>query len=319
MIEEATLFIAQILILLFRTKTVFDTGALCDAEKHPDYQPPAISTPVCNLVATILHLLYFIHFATFMLEAVHNYIVYTCVLTQRPIFKRKLLLLILFVSPFIIVLPTAVFSFTHYTNENTCWLNYNGINAAIEILPICIMSAVGIIISEATGMNLNLYKVNQYANEDLRAAAITSATSNVGIILVAVGEQTFKIQIFNCKCYLGAWLTGSLAVHLINLLFYTVATVLNILLAVLILLFHTVGNEKARAMVMKVCACLKKKNKNAVLESPKLDVKDGNENKKAETSDANAIKPDVLADEPIPNNDNGWLETQQYLDDMIAL
>jgi hypothetical protein len=52
-----------------------------------------------------------------------------------------------------------------------------------------------------------------------------------------------------------------MAVNFINLLFYTIASVLSVVLAVLILIFHTVGNERARAMVMKVCGCFKKKKK----------------------------------------------------------
>jgi hypothetical protein len=54
--------------LFFRTSTILDTGALCDAQNNPGYQPPALSPDMCRIVAIILHYLYAVHFLTLFLE-----------------------------------------------------------------------------------------------------------------------------------------------------------------------------------------------------------------------------------------------------------
>jgi hypothetical protein len=50
MIEEISLLLASISVFTARSRTLFDTGALCDAEKKPDYQPPMLSDDECALV-----------------------------------------------------------------------------------------------------------------------------------------------------------------------------------------------------------------------------------------------------------------------------
>ena len=54
---------------------------------------------------------------------------------------------------------------------------------------------------------------------------------------------------------LGAWLLGSLAVHADSLTFYLLASVLNVIVAALLLLFHTMGNARARHLLSKIFCC----------------------------------------------------------------
>lgn len=48
---------------------------------------------------------------------------------------------------------------------------------------------------------------------------------------------------------------GVLAVHFTSLVFYSVATILNIVLSSIMLLTHTVGSARARALLNRICGC----------------------------------------------------------------
>lgn len=52
MIQEASLLFGQLMVLFFRTPTILDTGALCNAATNPGYQPPSLSTPGCMHITT---------------------------------------------------------------------------------------------------------------------------------------------------------------------------------------------------------------------------------------------------------------------------
>ena len=60
-----------------------------------------------------------------------------------------------------------------------------------------------------------------------------------------------------------AWFTGLSAVHSTSLALYSAAATLNLVLVSLIMFFHTLGNEEARAMLAKVCFCCKCLKKSA--------------------------------------------------------
>ncbi|CAM6002017.1 unnamed protein product, partial [Sphagnum balticum] len=68
MLQEISLLFAIVLSLFFRTSTILDTGALCDAQNDPGYQPPSLSDTECTIVAIALHYLYTVHFLTLFLE-----------------------------------------------------------------------------------------------------------------------------------------------------------------------------------------------------------------------------------------------------------
>jgi hypothetical protein len=68
MIQEITLLIAQFLTLFVRSPTILDTGALCNAEADPNYQPPSLTSAECSFVGVVLHYLYAVHFLALFLE-----------------------------------------------------------------------------------------------------------------------------------------------------------------------------------------------------------------------------------------------------------
>jgi hypothetical protein len=69
MLQEITLLIATFLTLFVRSPTILDSGALCNAQSNPDYQPPALSNAQCSFVGVVLHYLYAVHFFSLFLEA----------------------------------------------------------------------------------------------------------------------------------------------------------------------------------------------------------------------------------------------------------
>ena len=39
-----------------------------------------------------------------------------------------------------------------YVNDNTCWVSYDALVGALELLPLALLTALSVIICEATGM-----------------------------------------------------------------------------------------------------------------------------------------------------------------------
>ncbi len=137
LIEELALFIAMLMMFFARTPTVMDTGALCDAEANPSYQPPKLSNDVCSVMAVLYHYLYTVYFLTLFLEvsffqieikisfflinqiqnslqALNNYTTYTYVFVLKPMLPRRGLLPLALLTPLVIVIPTAIFLFQNY-------------------------------------------------------------------------------------------------------------------------------------------------------------------------------------------------------------
>ena len=68
-------------------------------------------------------------------QSLHNYTLYTYVFVHRPMLSRRCLLPIALCAPLVVVVPTAVFSYSAYINANTCWVDYSQINALVEVIP----------------------------------------------------------------------------------------------------------------------------------------------------------------------------------------
>ncbi len=123
----------------------------------------------------------------YLLQALHNYTLYTFVFVHRPMLTRRLLLPIALLAPLIFVVPTAAISFTKYINKNTCWVDYSQINAFIEAIPNVVLGLLAIIIGEATPMRK--FKEHLNANAELRTAAVTNARATIFISAVSVGRS----------------------------------------------------------------------------------------------------------------------------------
>uniref|UniRef100_A0A914VTC7 Uncharacterized protein n=1 Tax=Plectus sambesii TaxID=2011161 RepID=A0A914VTC7_9BILA len=240
--QEISLTFAHLVILFFRSGTILDSSALCG--ENASGNPPKLNPFQCTIVAIFLHYIFLVHFAFLLFEALHNYTLYTYVFVLKPMMTRKFLLAICLLGPVPIIATTAVFWRDDYTTDTTCWLNGHSINFYIEILPIIAFSTIGVILSEAAGMIE--YAKNRYANDEHRFTAIANATGSIFIIPISFV----------------AWMCGFEAVFTLNLPLYSFTSIANIILALLLLIFHTFGDEKARKLLKKVfCGCCWKESK----------------------------------------------------------
>ena len=80
----------------------------CDAENDPNYTPPTISPTLCKIFAIALHYLYTVHFATLLVESIHNYTIYTYVHNEEPFLKRWQFSALTLLTPIVAVAPTAL-------------------------------------------------------------------------------------------------------------------------------------------------------------------------------------------------------------------
>uniref|UniRef100_A0A914W5G6 Uncharacterized protein n=1 Tax=Plectus sambesii TaxID=2011161 RepID=A0A914W5G6_9BILA len=230
--QEISLWLAHLTTLFARTRTILDSGAFCDETASGN--PPKLNDLQCGFVALWLHYIYAVHFLFLFMEALHNYTLYTYVYVVKPMLTRRLYVVVGLLAPLPIVIITAGAFFYDYITEQTCWLNFDSPNFFLELLPVVILSAVGVISAEATGMVE--YARNRLAQEEKRFSANTNSKGSIFII---------PVSFF-------AWMLGMAAVFSTNLSLYTIVAILNILLAVLLLLFHTLGNAKARWLLWKI-------------------------------------------------------------------
>jgi hypothetical protein len=119
------------------------------------------------------------------MQALHNYTLYTFVFVYKPMLSRRYLLTLAFLAPLIVVLPTAIFSYSGYINTNTCWVNYSRVNAIVEAVPNVCLALLTVIIGEATSMRK--FKVHPGANKEHRTVAVTNARAAIFISSASIG------------------------------------------------------------------------------------------------------------------------------------
>lgn len=120
-----------------------------------------------------------------MIQALHNYTLYTYVFVYKPMFDRCEILFVALVAPLVFVVPTAVFSFGAYINLDTCWIDYSQRNAVIQIVPNFVLVLLTVILGEATPMRK--YNVHPAANHVLRVAARSNARAAILISFASFG------------------------------------------------------------------------------------------------------------------------------------
>uniref|UniRef100_A0A914XF51 Uncharacterized protein n=1 Tax=Plectus sambesii TaxID=2011161 RepID=A0A914XF51_9BILA len=235
--QELSLLCAVLIVLVARARTLFDSGSFCGKEGLGN--PPRMSDAVCSSVAVVLHYLFLVYFLLLVLEALHNYMLYTYVFVRHPLLNLTGYIIIALYLPILPVGITGGLLFQSYVTTETCWLNLDSTNMIIEVIPVLLLVATAVVTAEATSMLRN-FPPNPLANEVKRTSAITNAT---GTMFIA------PLSLFS-------WLLGIASVHNVSLTAYICATVLNCLLAFAIVFFHSMGNERARALLERTfCGC----------------------------------------------------------------
>ena len=97
------------------------------------------------------------------------------------------------------------------------------------------ISAAAVVTAEATGM-LRDFPENPLGDDSKRTSAITNAKGTLVIVPFS----------------LTAWILGMTAVQNLSLQIYAFASLSNLVLTLALLLFHTAGNDSARAFLERV-------------------------------------------------------------------
>ena len=245
--EELTLIAAHLLIMLFRTPVVGDAVAFCDSEVLGNL--PKIEMDSCRTVGAALHYLFSAHFAFLLLEALNNYTVGTCVVNGVSFLSRTKNILLSCGIPLLLVAFTSIFWWHHYGNDTTCWSDLSLANFCMVVLPCSVMAVLATVVSESTSVTVYFDHPNSVREHRNNAFANSS-----GALLIV----PFSFA---------AWFVGMNAVNSTNLTLYSTASILNLILVSLIVLFHTLGNEKARALLGKILCCCGCRNQGKVFET----------------------------------------------------
>jgi hypothetical protein len=235
--------------LLARTPTIADAGAFCNAEASGN--PVKLGTTECSMVATALHYLFTVHFGFLFLEALNNYCVNTYVVNGVPLYGRVKNLLLGMGIPLVPVAATAITHFNTYISDSTCWCNVNEVNLIGEIVPVLMLCVPALILNEAAGMGS--FKTHSKSVKDKRYSAYTSSRGAMVVIPLSFS----------------AWLLGMTAVSETNLSLYSLSSTLNLILGIVIIIAHTLGNDRARQLLFNLfCCCNCKKKKRNPTKNP---------------------------------------------------
>jgi hypothetical protein len=116
------------------------------------------------------------------------------------------------------------------------------VNFLGEFLPMVMLFVPAVVISESAGMGD--YNENPNSNKTKRDSA---HASSLGALLVI-------------PLSFAAWIIGMMAVDETNLELYSITTILNVVLGVVILIVHTLGNCRARQLLAKLLCCCRCKS-----------------------------------------------------------
>lgn len=240
MVQEVTLLVSLLIIMPARSPTLFDAAAFCNPD-NPDFEPPSLSTDQCTMVSILMHYVSTVHFLSLLLEAIHNYTYFTHVFNEKSCTGRIVFLLTVLGLPLIFVVPPPFFMWNDYTTKNTCWVNYEKPISLIILIPIAAMAFTSIILAEATTMVR--YPHHMASDEKMKTSA---ATNSKGSLIVTC------LSFFSYAC-------TTFAVYSVDMTLYMASSILNTTLGIMLIMWHTLGNEKARKLMLKICPCCKKK------------------------------------------------------------
>ena len=126
------------------------------------------------------------------------------------------------------------------------------VNFIGEIVPAVMLCVPALVMNEAAGMGD--YPENPDSNKTKRSSAYASSRGAICVIPLSFA----------------AWIIGMTAVQETNLSLYSVCSVLNLILGIVIIIAHTLGNDRARHLLWKLLCCCscEKRNPNAVESTP---------------------------------------------------
>ncbi|KAF2363264.1 GPCR family 2 secretin-like [Trinorchestia longiramus] len=187
---------------------------------------------LCRIVSIALHLLFTAVFMFMMLESLHMYSLVGFVVKRNGMLTPVQNVLVGWGVPTLIVLITMCFEYDNYGAEYHCWLQMDkGVNWAQQV-PIFALMIIMLSLTEAAG--LAEYKTLEGMDSDQLTSAKFSQRTNL-ILLPFVYIH---------------WLLGTLSEYEQNLALYSLFSIVNAVLGVLVLLLHCSNNQKVRAKMM---------------------------------------------------------------------
>jgi hypothetical protein len=290
--EEISLLLAHIVILLARTPTIGDAAAFCDDKASGN--PLKLNVDQCRMVATILHYLFTVHFGFLFLEALNNYCVNTYVANGVPLYGRFKNLLLGMGVPLVPVAATAITHFNTYISSNSCWCNMNEVNFFGELVPVVILCVPALVLNEAAGMG----QYNEHP-DSIKAKRSSAYGSSRGALLVI-------------PLSFAAWIIGMTAVDETNLELYSICSTLNLILGIVIVIAHTLGNDRARQLLAKLLCCCS-------CEKPKKNVVRNSTSNNFDENDETEYKPESQIENQIGNKKiNDDIDLDKMIRDSVA-
>ncbi|XP_018009977.1 adhesion G-protein coupled receptor D1 [Hyalella azteca] len=179
-----------------------------------------------------------------MLESLHMYSLVGSVVKTDGMFTPAQNLLLGWGVPAFVVLFTMCFEFHNYGGVYHCWLQMDqGINWAQQC-PIYALMIIMLTLTEAAGLS-DYKQLNDVNSQQMMSAKFSQRTNLLLLPLVYFH-----------------WLLGVMSEYQQNLALYSIFSILNSVLGVLVMVFHCSNNEKVRNRMKDIWSKIRGKKTN---------------------------------------------------------
>ncbi|KAG8201660.1 hypothetical protein JTE90_012726 [Oedothorax gibbosus] len=208
--------------------------------------PYEISTDdpdLCQIVSIALHLFFTACFMFLFLESLHVYSLVAFVVPRNGILNRLQNMLVGWGVSVLIVVVGVCFFLEFYGSKYHCWLQMDKPLVYLVLGPVVVICILNFIMLEAAG-NADYKPLKIIDHRQLLTCKIHQRSNLILMPLI-----------------LGSYIVGMVADYEQNLALYSVFSILNTVIGVLIFFFHTLGNDAVRQKVKGILRCCFKSEK----------------------------------------------------------
>ncbi|GFV86977.1 adhesion G-protein coupled receptor D1 [Trichonephila clavipes] len=207
------------------------------------YEISSDNPDLCRLVSIALHFFFTACFMFLFLETMHVYSMVAFVVPRNGLLNRFQNMLVGWGASLLILIVTVCFFLDDYASSYHCWTQMDKSIVYLVLGPVICICVMDFIMLEAAG-NANYKPLKIIDHRQLLSCKIHQRSNLILMPLV-----------------LASYIVGMLSDHEQNLYLYSVFSILNSIIGVLVFFFHTLGNDEVRQKVREMLKCCFKSDK----------------------------------------------------------
>ncbi|XP_055939758.1 adhesion G-protein coupled receptor D1-like isoform X2 [Argiope bruennichi] len=207
------------------------------------YEISSDNPDLCQLISISLHFFFTVCFMFLFLETLHVYSMVAFVVPRNGLLNRFQNMLVGWGVSILILIVTVCFFLEDYAASYHCWAQMDKPIVYLLVGPVICICVLDFIMLEAAG-NANYKPLKIIDHRQLLSCKIHQRSNLILMPLI-----------------LSSYIVGMLSDHNQDLALYSVFSILNTIIGVLIFFFHTLGNDEVRQKVREFLKCCFKQEK----------------------------------------------------------